>query len=335
MANYTFHQTDLSEVLSPNGLGDWVFNSFPKREVDYAIATHYHPYVDALIEQLNVNGLPTLLDATYQKSLEKPLAPKVYAPGPYATGTFPLNKIDEDDDGAYALYNWELFFHAPVLIATHLSKNQRFEEAQLWFHFVFDPTSDDVSVPVPQRFWKFLRFREETTPEFIATLLTELAKGTDSGLCKRIEAAIQGWRDKPFQPHVIARGRALAYQTNVVMKYLDNLLAWGDFLFRQDTIETMNEATQIYLLAANLLGPKPQPVPPRGTPPRLSYGQLKQEGIDAFGNALVEMENDFPFTGSAVGDVPGDPGTGSAFGIGRSLYFCIPPNDRLLGYWDE
>ena len=48
------------------------------------------------------------------------------------------------------------------------------------------------------------------------------------------------------------------------MKYLDNLLAWGDSLFRQDTIESMNEATQIYVLAANLLGPKPQAVPPRG-----------------------------------------------------------------------
>jgi len=27
------------------------------------------------------------------------------------------------------------------------------------------------------------------------------------------------------------------YQYCVVMKYLDNLIAWGDSLFRQDTIE--------------------------------------------------------------------------------------------------
>ena len=39
------------------------------------------------------------------------------------------------------------------------------------------------------------------------------------------------------------------------MKYLDNLIAWGDHLFRQDTIETINEATQLYVLAANILGP--------------------------------------------------------------------------------
>jgi hypothetical protein len=335
MTKYTFHEYEVSNILSPEGLGGWVLLSRQKREVDYAFSAHYHPYVDALIERLNVNGLPALLDASYQASLARPLAPNVYAPGPYAYGAFPQHEIDVADDGPYSLYNWELFFHAPVLIATHLSKNQRFEEAQRWFHFVFDPTSDEHDIPVPQRFWKFLRFRNETTPELIDQMLVELAKGTDSELKTRVETAIQAWRDKPFQPHVIARGRALAYQTNVVMKYLDNLLAWGDFLFLQDTIETMNEATQVYVLAASLLGPKLEQFPPRGTPPRLSYAQLKQEGIDAFGNALVEMENDFPFTGSAVGDVPGDPGTGSAFGIGRSLYFCIPPNDRLLGYWDE
>ena len=222
----------------------------------------------------------------------------------------------------------------PVLVATHLSKNQRFEEAQRWFHYVFDPTCNDISVPIPRRFWRFLRFREETTPEFIAELLRKLAEGTDSELKTRMEKAITSWRDKPFQPHVIARGRALAYQLNVLMKYLDNLLAWGDFLFRQDTIESMNEATQVYVLAANLLGPKPQPVPPRGEPRRMSYAQLKAAGIDAFGNALVEMENAFPFDNLGTPS-PGDTGSSAAFGIGRTLYFCIPPNDMLLSYWDQ
>ena len=132
----------------------------------------------------------------------------------------------------------------------------------------------------------------------------------------------------------IARGRALAYQLNVLMKYLDNLLAWGDFLFRQDTIESMNEATQVYVLAANLLGPKPQPVPPRGEPRRMSYAQLKAAGIDAFGNALVEMENAFPFDNLGTPS-SGDAGSSAAFGIGRTLYFCIPPNDMLLSYWDQ
>ena len=54
-----------------------------------------------------------------------------------------------------------------------------------------------------------------------------------------------------------------------VMAYLDNLIAWGDSLFRQDTGETINEATQLYVLAANLLGPTPAAGPaerPAGDP---------------------------------------------------------------------
>ncbi len=220
-------------------------------------------------------------------------------------------------------------------MAVHLSKNQRFAEAQKWFHFIFDPTSNDKSVDPPQRFWKFLRFRQETKTRFIQELLTELAKGDDNALKAQMEESILKWRNKPFQPHVIARTRYLAYQLNVLMKYLDNLIAWGDNLFRQDTIETLNEATQVYVLAANILGTKPQKVPSRGKRTAKTYRQLKEQGIDAFGNALIEIENDFPFNTSPTTTNPVDEGAlSAAFGIGRTLYFCIPQNDKLLSYWD-
>src|SRR5690606_27446572 len=55
----------------------------------------------------------------------------------------------------------------------------------------------------------------------------------------------------------------------------------------------------------------------------------------AFGNALIEIENDFPFNSSPTSAIAVDEGgTSAAFGIGRSLYFCIPQNDKLLSYWD-
>lgn len=330
----SFHETVTNASVQAHGANAWVVLYQSYRTVNYRFLAHYHPYTDELIERLNVHGLDALLDPEYHKSLTVPLSPAAYTLGGNTLTPFPKHEIDVADDGPYAIYNWELFFHVPVLIATHLSKNQRFEEAQRWFHYVFDPTSNETGIPVPRRFWRFLRFREETTPEFITEMLTKLAEGTDSELKTRVEKAITAWRDKPFQPHVIARGRALAYQLNVLMKYLDNLLGWGDFLFRQDTIETMNEATQVYVLAANLLGRKPQPVPPQGEAPRMSYAQLKATGIDAFGNALVEMENAFPFDNLGTPS-PGDSGSSAAFGIGRTLYFCIPPNDMLLAYWDK
>lgn len=308
----------------------------PKREIEYKFSVHYHPYVDDLIEKLNREGLVSMLDVNFISGLSANLSPDNYTPGNWALEPFPKEEIDVSDDGPYSVYNWELFFHAPVTVAVHLSRNQRFAEAQSWFHFIFDPTSNDHSVAPPQRFWNFLRFREETTPEFIQDLLKELSKPGDSELKQRIEKSIQAWRDKPFQPHVIARTRYFAYQMNVVMKYLDNLIAWGDSLFRQDTIETINEATQIYVLAANILGRKPQRVPSRGTMTPKTYAQLKAAGIDKFGNAMIEMENDFPFNVVPTTANQVDENASSAlFGIGRSLYFCIPQNDKLLEYWDK
>lgn len=331
----TFHDTVIEAKTSYGDL-IWVSQGRQRRSVRYGLTPHYHPWTDELIRKLNTDGLPALLDATWQSSLVRELSPDLYTPGSAFTGTFPRDEIDVSDDGPYAIYNWELFFHAPVLVAVHLSKNQRFEEAQRWFHHVFDPTSTDTSVDPPQRFWKFLRFRQETDPEFLTHLLTELSKTGDSELKRRTEKAVQAWRDKPFQPHVVARGRYLAYQYGVVMKYLDNLVAWGDHLFRQDTIESLNEATQIYVMAANLLGPKPQRVPPLHKPVSRTYAQLKAAGIDKFGNALVELENQFPFNTSTAtsGDASASGADGAVFGIGRTLYFCIPQNDKLLAYWD-
>ena len=49
-----------------------------------------------------------------------------------------------------------------------------------------------------------------------------------------------GFRITRFPPESSARTRRSAYQKTVVMKYLDNLLAWADQLFRRDTIESLD-----------------------------------------------------------------------------------------------
>lgn len=335
MANKSFHHYTLEKAYKAKEFNELAILARKRRDVRHRFFLHWHPYTDELIEKLNCDGLPAMLDVNYLQTLKASLTPSLYTAGAFTEKPFPQHEIDVSDDGPYATYNWELFFHAPLTIAVHLSKNQRFAEAQKWFHFIFDPTSNDKTVPPPQRFWKFLRFRQETKTQFIQELLTELAKEEDTDLKRRIEKSIQAWRDKPFQPHVIARSRYLAYQLNTAMKYLDNLIAWGDSLFRQDTLETLNEATQVYVLAANILGEKPQKVPPRGKTTPKTYAQLKAAGIDKFGNALIEMENDFPFNLMPTSTKEaGDGGTEAVFGIGRSLYFCIPQNDKLLGYWD-
>ena len=41
------------------------------------------------------------------------------------------------------------------------------------------------------------------------------------------------------------------------MRYIDNLLDWGDERFTRFQMETVNEAMMLYVTAAEVLGPRP------------------------------------------------------------------------------
>jgi Tc toxin complex TcA C-terminal TcB-binding domain len=249
------------------------------------------------------------------------------------TQPYPVKNIDFASSGAYSIYNWELFFHAPLMIAIHLSQNQKYQDAQNWFHYIFNPT-DNSPGPTPQRFWKVAPF-QYTDVELIQQILTNLAQPQDPQLYQDTVNSITAWQQNPFQPWVVAKYRPTAYMLKTVMAYLDNLIAWGDSLFSQYTIETINEATQIYVLAANILGPRPQEVPQRGSVKSLTYNDLRNASLDPFGNAMVDMEVDIPFDLAAPSGGGTDPNGGQILpSIGKTLYFCIPRNDQLLGYWD-
>jgi hypothetical protein len=261
----------------------------------------------------------------------------------YVSVTLNPQQIDVKSWQPYANYNWELLYHIPVMIAVHLSNNQRFAEAQKWFHLVFDPTSTDTSVPPPTRFWTSFVFRQGGDVQDINTLLQLLSTPDTDLHAAQIQTkanVITGYNAilaDPFQPHVVARTRPSAYQWYVVMKYLDNLIAWGDSLFLVDTIETINEATLCYVLAANILGPRPQVMPQAGNISPKNFRQLKQAGLDRMSNAMINLEAQFPFNLVAGPGTNGDGSndqSGALFGIGRSLYFCVPQNQNLLAYWD-
>jgi Tc toxin complex TcA C-terminal TcB-binding domain len=340
--NQFHHHYDMIDVLDAH-----MPTSTVKIKITYNFFNHFHPFTGELIEQLNKKSLAGLFDVDFQSRLVDDFFKGEYEPNenddtPQAKHplkvNYPKKELDLSEGGPYSAYNWELFFHAPLTIAVHLSKNQRFSEAQKWFHYIFDPSSNDKSaIDAPLRFWKFRQFRQKKDIQLINELLTNLSDPKDNELRDRVSKSIEGWRNKPFQPHVIARNRFLAYQFYVVMKYLDNLIAWGDSLFRQDTIEAINEATQIYILAANILGPKPQEIPRMAKTRPKTYAILKKK-LDAFGNALIDMEGQFPFNlsipSTSTTNTSATNQTNSLFGIAKSLYFCIPQNDKLLGYWD-
>lgn len=315
---------------------NWKIKDNKELRVRYDVYTHFHSFVDDYMSQLNTKSIGGLLNPKFIELLDD-RAPDLFTnlyKADNVVRSKPKNQVDVDAEGAYSIYNWELFFHVPFTIAVHLSKSQKFEEAQKWFHYIFDPTNNDKDVPAPKRFWNFKAFRDKTDVQIIDDVLKALSGEGDSELKAQVESSIAGWRENPFQPHAIARTRFVAYQFNVIMKYLDNLIAWGDSLFRQDSIESINEATQLYVLAVNILGDKPQEIPRKTKPKPKSFRDLRGK-TDAFGNALVELENQFPFNTPypTASDLSSDQ-IDSLFGLGKTLYFCIPENDKLLGYWD-
>ncbi|AKU92350.1 insecticidal toxin protein [Vulgatibacter incomptus] len=258
---------------------------------------------------------------------------KEYDPSRLVLKPYPAKELDFSSGGAYSAYNWEVFFHAPLAIAIHLSQNQRFAEAQQWFHYLFDPT-DDSEGPTPARFWKVRPFQSADVRQ-IQDLLVNLATGADEELRNETVRSIEAWSNAPFRPHVIARYRHPAYMYKTVMAYLDNLIAWGDSLFRQDTGEAIDEALMVYVLAANILGPRPEAVPKVGSVRPQTYVNLRKD-LKQFGTVMREVEADIPF---AVLPFPTETSGSSAHvatirSLGKALYFGVPRNDKLLGYWD-
>src|SRR5690606_13607366 len=237
-----------------------------------------------------------------QQEFEADFSPRTGVERPYPMPTNIWNY-----GAPFGVYNWELFFHIPMLIAERLSQDMKFEDAMRWYHHVFDPrqglthyeqTREFVdALPHGSRYWTFLPFfaNKDATQSLTASLGLQQgsAVGSQCTQLARTDFAtlVEQWRQNPFNPHLIARMRIVAYQKNVVMKYLDNLIDWADQLFRQDTGESIGEATQLYILAAEILGDRPEDIEPIARAPRYTYRELRAIGLDEFSNAVVELEN--------------------------------------------
>jgi Tc toxin complex TcA C-terminal TcB-binding domain/Neuraminidase-like domain/Hemopexin/Salmonella virulence plasmid 28.1kDa A protein len=307
-----------------------------------------------------------------------------------------------DFDSSNGLYYWEIFFHAPMLIAKALGDAQRFEDAKRWYEYVFDPTER-------RRYWRFLPFlqvdvealtagcradllvlgndpiRTELTkvldklepmaPAFLPTRVltkteadylvgltdpTSVAGGVLAGvrtglgnlrdlvapeaearrsLLERVEmiklldrqyklltgdrkGLLDAYRDDPFDPHRIAALRPAAYRRTVVMAYIDNLLNWGDLLFRQYTGESIDEARMLYIFAYDLLGPRPYDTGPRALPAAATYDDLDGDS-DTSAEAVAQL--------TANGALL--EGSGAVHLGVANPYFYVPDNVVFLEYW--
>jgi hypothetical protein len=361
-SDFEFFYQDLEDVILATIKGDQktvldIWGRFPKDKRVFLLLhfyNFYHPTVCSFMRILYDKGMDAMMSRATQLQgdlvfdptpnkfdfgqffqatpLVYPGAPATYA-GPSGPVTdqhpgYPKADVDFSPQGGYSLYNWELFFHAPLMIAERLSQNLQFEDADRWFKYIFNPT-DGSSYPSPDKFWGTKPFFINVNDKYVQQDINNIMLGIDSG-DSGLTQDVADWRNNPFQPHYIAQYRTVAYQKTAVMKYLDHLIAWADNLYQQDTMETVMAAEQLYILAQQILGPKPQIIPTSFAPPIDNFAQLDQKTLDAFSNVLVDIENLLPLqqvSGFVNNPQQALPGL-------ETLYFCIPPNDKLLGYWD-
>ncbi|MEI6766947.1 MAG: neuraminidase-like domain-containing protein [Bacteroidota bacterium] len=349
---------------------EWEIAKSPS-SLDYSVFPHYHPYTTLFKRELSRDGIDGLLNRKIQMS------PETYSPFNnfnFTTEYQPETHVEIDNDyqtetvdfafgGGYSIYNWEMFFHAPLYIACKLSQNQKFEEAMHWFHYIFNPT-DTTSDQSPQKFWTTKPFHllntQAVQEQNIANILNNISQYADQ---------VRAWLDNPFKPHLIARYRPVAYERTVVMKYIDNLIAWGDQLFRRDTMESINEATMLYILAYEILGPRPKKMPGHEMQ-EVTYNEIVAENYtinngfsylahfeEAISYTFNTQPDNYALSGSELKRMEtGDSSTGSpghnnviqhnnVHGTRYikddeplpridSQHFCIPVNDMLLSYWD-
>ncbi|MFG6196968.1 hemopexin repeat-containing protein [Nonomuraea sp. JJY05] len=313
-----------------------------------------------LNQRLLAGGVPALLDPYTQETDELPAfdteksdAVTIKVRKERVKAAWLPGRSHLDFTSANGIYYWEIFFHAPLLIAQALNAAQRFDEARTWYEYIFDPTQ-------PGQPWRFLPFlgadpaaladalRAYGDPGLAGAIalldsLVPVFRGgaalTDvqrkdlaalSALPSSEELAIamelprvydvtgdvdslrEAYRDDPFDPHAIAALRPVAYRRAVVTGYIDNLLDWGDQLYRRYTPESVDEARMLYIFAYDLLGRRPQELGPMPLDATMSFAELEKV------SAEDELFGELARVHASIGHP----------------YFFAPVNAMLLGYWD-
>ncbi|MGX5102944.1 Tc toxin subunit A-related protein [Enterobacter cloacae] len=157
----------------------------------------------------------------------------------YNNGTFPglvrVDRVETFDEntpaepmdfaGANALYFWELFYYAPMLIAQRLLQEQNFDAAGRWLRYVFSPEGYDGDAG---RHWNARPLLEDTR-----------------------------WNDIPLDstdPDAVAQSDPMHYKVATLMRLLEMLTARGDHAYRQLERDTLAEAKMWYVQALALMG---------------------------------------------------------------------------------
>ena len=303
--------TSAPELLAPGAADDTDLNFVGSSDGDFVLSVESQQFL--IHQPLLIPGIvgphatfrittslaDKLGDALFTNGLEAffSLAPgsATHPPGPQRLTEIPIGigfsdsaklvgPLDDpkhlDFNGAYGTYYRELFLHIPFLMFAQLNADGKFAEARWWISRVFDPIASDPPDPKSpkDRNWRYVEF-QTLAPESMRQILTN-------------SAAIETYKSDPFNPHAIARLRLSEYQKYAVTMYIRNELDWGDALFAEDSMESLNEATMHYVLAYEILGKRPIKLGPCDKPAAeaLTYDQIGP-AIDKNSDFLVSLEN--------------------------------------------
>ncbi|KAM3444794.1 hypothetical protein NHJ13734_001144 [Beauveria thailandica] len=207
-----------------------------------------------------------------------------------------------------AIYNWELGFHIPAMVMERAMNAQQYDTALEYARYILDPRPEHGQ----SSYWKWAPFSEFNP-----------ASSTVAD-----ETTVEEWESNPFQPHVIARGRPLAYKKWVVMKYIEILIAYGDSYFRQNTLESVPLAIQLYIEAAHIFGARAQKAPEIGRTRTDRFMDLDKLTFDALSNLKVRTEYVFPY--AATKTASDDDGSIIPLGVASTEYFKYYSNPRMI-----
>jgi hypothetical protein len=329
---------------APVELGDAYLSQWKTR---YAFTTFHHPFSRTFLRELEIGGIDQLMRRDTQLNPEQGATPfdfnAVYRPTPVVVlKPYPTEEVSFETSDPNAPYNWELFYHAPMFVASLLMQNQRYQDAITWLEYIFNPT-DPTNTAVPAHYWQTKPFYLMNAADWLSQQIQNILTASAATPQGSVDAAaIQDWIDNPFDPHRVAKLRIGAYGKATAMKFLDNLIAWGDSLYSQYTMETVGQAMQLYVFAELILGPQPAQVrlPDRDQSPTvdaLTYASIASSPTGSFSDPLVEIENVIlaptpVLDSSSPSPTPSLPTL--VLGTPEALLFCIPPNEQLLAYWD-
>ncbi|MCG8410592.1 MAG: neuraminidase-like domain-containing protein [Bacteroidales bacterium] len=340
---------------------------------DISINAHiaYHPFVDIMRKRRDRQGIMGLLAPT---SLKRDLCKKELLPRQaneleinYVELTNCKNKnlvkekFDFNTSSALGIYNWEIFYHIPFMIANHFYTEGNYDEALKWMHFIFDPRevrdSESSDKKNLSHFWKFKPFAENNSTEDIDDLMFDTLDQTQESDKDELNKQIESWSRDPFKPHNVARMRIGAYMKATVMRYVDIIIARGDQSFRVDTMESINEALQYYIIAAQILGKKPDVLKTEIKEPKTfeKFGSSSSgfsNALESLEEAVIKPENEVRLEKSIEAqeiEVSTTPAAEDKYKKNMvhslytnlhkvekvyKLYFEIPKNDKLFGYWE-